>query len=70
VTTDFLDWQCWQGMCYMFQQPEYHAKDCLVLLDTPSTKHDHHWIGTLWTCSCVCGIGATNIKVSIFDRYQ
>jgi len=25
----------------------------LVLLDILSTKHDHRWIWTLWTCSCV-----------------
>jgi len=24
----------------------------LVLLDTLSTKHNHCWIWTLWTCSC------------------
>jgi len=33
-------------------------------------KHDHRWIWTLWTCSCVCGIGAADIEVPIFDTYQ
>jgi len=42
----------------------------LVLLDTLSTKHDHRWIQTPWTCSCVCGIGAADIEVPIFDTYQ
>jgi len=37
----------------------------LVLLDTSSTKHDHRWIRTLWTCSCVCRIGAADIEVPI-----
>jgi len=32
----------------------------LVLLATLSTKHDHRWIWTLWTYSCVCRIGATD----------
>jgi len=41
-----------------------------VLLDTLSTKRDHCWIQTLWTCSCVCGIGAADIEVSIFSTYQ
>jgi len=32
----------------------------LVLLDTLSSKHNNYlWIRTLWTCSCVWGIGAT-----------
>jgi len=44
----------------------------LVLLDTLSTKHDHCWIWTLWmwTYLCVCGIGAADIEVPIFDTYQ
>jgi len=42
----------------------------LVLLDTLSTKCDHRWIWTLWTCSCVSGIGATDIEVPVFDTYQ
>jgi len=42
----------------------------LILLDKLSTKHDHRWIWTLWTCSCVCGIGAADIQVPIFDTYQ
>jgi len=42
----------------------------LVLLDTLSTKHDHRLIWTLWTCSCVCGIGATDIEVPFFNTYQ
>jgi len=42
----------------------------LVLLDTSSTKHDHCWIRTLWTCWCVCGIGAADIEVPIVDTYK
>jgi len=45
----------------------------LVLLDTLWTKHDHcrhRWIRTLWTCSCVCRIGAADTEVPIFDTYQ
>jgi len=41
-----------------------------VLLDTLSTKHDHRWIRTFWTHSCVCGIGAADIEVPIFNTYQ
>jgi len=40
------------------------------LLDTLSTKHDHRWIQTLRTYSGVCGIGAADIEVSIFNTYQ
>jgi len=42
----------------------------LVLLDTLPTKHDHCWIWTLWTYSFVCGIGAADTDVTIFDAYQ
>ena len=38
----------------------------LVLLDTLSTKHDHRWIRTYL---CVCGMGAADIEVPIFDTY-
>jgi len=34
----------------------------LVLLDTLSTKHNHCWMQTLWTCLCVCGIGANMVQ--------
>jgi len=37
----------------------------LVLLDIMSTKHDHRWIPTLWTCSCVCGTDANFRHISI-----
>jgi len=42
----------------------------LVLLYILSTKHDHRWIRTLWICSCVCGIGAADIEVPIFNTHQ
>jgi len=41
-----------------------------VLLDTLSTRHNHHWIRTLWTCSCVYGIIAAEIEVPTFYIYQ
>jgi len=33
-------------------------------------KLDHRWIWTLWTCSCVYGIGAADIEVPNFRAYQ
>jgi len=39
-------------------------------MDILSTKHDHCWIWTLWTCSCVCGIGPADTEVQIFNRYR
>jgi len=39
----------------------------LVPLDTSSTKHDHRWIWTLWTCLRVYGIGAADIEVPSFN---
>jgi len=32
-----------------------------------STKHDHCWIRTPWTYSCVCGIGAADTEVPSFQ---
>jgi len=41
----------------------------IVLLDTLSTKHDHRWIRTPWTYSCVWGTDAADIKVPVIDTY-